>query len=127
MVSIKRQRKLNKIFNLTKSYLYQLLNLSQRLSSFYILYEMYKLDTMKTTPFYPIVLETIQNTQNSVEKKLLTEFINTMTRETPKLSVKNFIEQNKNQENYKINEINQYWQIHDKEREKVNTNIIIHN
>lgn len=88
---------------------------------------MYKLDTMKTTPFYPIVLETIQNTQNSVEKKLLTEFINTMTRETPKLSVKNFIEQNKNQENYKINEINQYWQIHDKEREKVNTNIIIHN
>jgi len=42
---------------------------------------MYKLDTMKTTPFYPIVLETIQNTQNSVEKKLLTEFINTMTRE----------------------------------------------
>jgi len=79
---------------------------------------MYKLDTMKTTPFYPIVLETIQNTQNPVEKKLLTEFINTMTRETPKLSIKNFIEQNKNLENYKI-EINQYWQMHDKEREKV--------
>jgi hypothetical protein len=52
-----------------------LLNLSQRLASFYILYDMYRLEKVSTTPFVPIVLETLQTSKNNVEKKLLLEFI----------------------------------------------------
>jgi hypothetical protein len=52
-----------------------LLNLAQRLASFYLLYEMYRLEKVSTTPFVPIVLETLQGSKNNVEKKLLLEFI----------------------------------------------------
>ena len=41
--------------------------------------------------------------------------------QTPKLSIKSFIELNRNLDPIKNIELNQYWQIHDKEREKVNT------
>jgi hypothetical protein len=36
---------------------------------------MYKLEKVSTTPFVPIVLETLQTSKNNVEKKLLLEFI----------------------------------------------------
>jgi hypothetical protein len=52
-----------------------LLNLAQRLASFYLLYEMYRLEKVSTTPFVPLVLETLQTSRNNVEKKLLLEFI----------------------------------------------------
>jgi hypothetical protein len=52
-----------------------LLNLSQRLAAFYLLYEMYRLEKTSTTPFVPIVLETLQTSKNNIEKKLLLEFI----------------------------------------------------
>ncbi len=52
-----------------------LLNLSQRLAAFYLLYEMYRLEKVSTTPFVPIVLETLQSSKNNIEKKLLLEFI----------------------------------------------------
>lgn len=54
---------------------FQLLNLTQRLASFYILYEIYRLEKVSTTPFVPIVLETLQTSTNIVEKKLLLDFI----------------------------------------------------
>ncbi len=64
-----------------------LLNLSQRLASFYTLYDMYRLEKVSTTPFVPIVLETLQTSKNNIEKKLLLEFI--------EVSVKNNV-RNKN-------------------------------
>ncbi len=36
---------------------------------------MYRLEKVSTTPFVPIVLETLQTSKNNVEKKLLLEFI----------------------------------------------------
>lgn len=52
-----------------------LLNLSQRLAAFYVLYDMYRLEKVSTTPFVPIVLETLQTSKNNIEKKMLLEFI----------------------------------------------------
>ncbi len=42
---------------------------------------MNKLDNMKTTPFVPIVLETIQNSQNNAEKRLLSELLSNGSRD----------------------------------------------
>ena len=36
---------------------------------------MYRLEKVSTTPFVPIVLETLQTSKNNIEKKLLLEFI----------------------------------------------------
>jgi hypothetical protein len=36
---------------------------------------MYRLEKVSTTPFVPIVLETLQTSTNNIEKKLLLEFI----------------------------------------------------
>jgi hypothetical protein len=49
--------------------------LSQRLSAFYILYQMDKGEKVSTTPFLPIILETLQTSNINTEKKLLLEFI----------------------------------------------------
>ena len=40
-----------------------LLNLSQRLSSFYILYDMYKNEKLQSIPFIPIVLQTLNESK----------------------------------------------------------------
>ena len=60
--------------------------MTQRLASFYIIYEMNKLDNMKTTPFVPIVLETIQNSQNNAEKRLLSELLSNGSRDVFKIN-----------------------------------------
>ena len=62
--------------------------MTQRLASFYIIYEMNKLDNMKTTPFVPIVLETIQNSQNNAEKRLLSELLSNGSRDVFIISYK---------------------------------------
>ena len=54
--------------------------------AFYIIYEMNKLDNMKTTPFVPIVLETIQNSQNNAEKRLLSELLSNGSRDVFKIN-----------------------------------------
>ena len=49
---------------------------------------MNKLDNMKTTPFVPIVLETIQNSQNNAEKRLLSELLSNGSRDVFIISYK---------------------------------------
>ena len=52
-----------------------LLSLSQRLASFYIIYDMYKQEDSKTTPFIPLFLECLEKSKINVEKKLLKDLI----------------------------------------------------
>ena len=52
-----------------------LLNLSQRLASFYIIYDMYKQEDSKTTPFIPLFLECLEKTNINIEKKMLKDLI----------------------------------------------------
>ena len=52
-----------------------LLNLSQRLSSFYILYDMYRNEKLQSFPFLPIVLQSLNDSKNKIEQQFLIDFI----------------------------------------------------
>ena len=52
-----------------------LLNLAQRLSTFYILYDMYKQEEVPTTPFVPLLLQCLETSNINIEKKMLISLI----------------------------------------------------
>jgi hypothetical protein len=70
----------------------KLLTQTQRLVGFYLLYDIYKNETsLPTTPFVPIVLETVEKTQDVVERKFLLQFLTSPPKELPKQSVRDFL------------------------------------
>ena len=96
-----------------------LLNLSQRLASFYIIYDMYKQEDSKTTPFVPLLLECLEKSTINIEKKMLKGLIE-FNFASSKLTIREFIETGKNCENIEIpeNELEQYWRMHDAHKDK---------
>lgn len=96
-----------------------LLNLSQRLASFYIYYEMFKTEAISNTPFIPIILETLETTTSNIEKKFLIEFISVGTIKNTKSSVKCYVEENKNIDFITVPDLKQYWQLFESEKEKL--------
>ena len=99
-----------------------LLILSQRLAAIYIYFEMYKSENISYTPFTPIILETLEGSESNLEKKFLIEFITSGNIKGTKLTIKNYIEENKFIESPTIPDLKQYWQIFYNEREKL-TNV----
>eukprot|EP00931_Biecheleriopsis_adriatica_P088678 TRINITY_DN6294_c0_g1_i1.p1 TRINITY_DN6294_c0_g1~~TRINITY_DN6294_c0_g1_i1.p1 ORF type:complete len:425 (-),score=95.93 TRINITY_DN6294_c0_g1_i1:109-1383(-) len=69
----------------------QLLTQTQRLVGCYLLYDIYRNETLPTTPFVPIVLETIEQTSDVVERKFLLQFLTSPPKELPKQSVRDFL------------------------------------
>jgi len=69
----------------------QLLSQTQRIVGFYLLYDIYKNETLSTTPFVPIVLETVEQTSDVVERKFLLQFLMSPPKELPKQSVRDFL------------------------------------
>eukprot|EP00927_Polykrikos_kofoidii_P074884 TRINITY_DN7093_c0_g2_i1.p1 TRINITY_DN7093_c0_g2~~TRINITY_DN7093_c0_g2_i1.p1 ORF type:complete len:429 (+),score=82.11 TRINITY_DN7093_c0_g2_i1:89-1375(+) len=69
----------------------QLLSQTQRLVGFYLLYEMYRNESLPTTPFVPIVLDTVEKTSDLVERRFLLQFLTSPPKELPKQSVRGFI------------------------------------
>jgi len=69
----------------------QLLTQTQRLVGFYLLYDIYRNETLPTTPFVPIVLETVEQTRDTVERKFLLQFLTSPPKELPKQSVRDFL------------------------------------
>ena len=96
-----------------------LLNLSQRLASFYIIYDMYKQEDSKTTPFVPLLLECLEKSTINIEKKMLKGLIE-FNFSSSKSTIREFIESGKNCENIEIpeNELEQYWRMHDAHKDK---------
>jgi len=96
-----------------------LLNLSQCLASFYIMYDMYKQEDSKTTPFVPLFLECLQKSTINSEKKLLKELIE-FKFSSSKITIREFIENGKNIENVEIPEtdLEQYWRMHYAHKDK---------
>ena len=91
-----------------------LLNLSQRISSFFILYDMYQLDKTNTIPFIPIVLESLNNSNNNQEKKFLIDFLENNI--NYQKSIKNIIEENSEIE---IPDLKKYYEKYNKSTEKI--------
>ena len=96
-----------------------LLNLSQRLASFYIVYDMYRQEDSKTTPFVPLLLESLEKSTINLEKKFLKDLIE-FNSPSPKKTIREYIESGKYLENIEIpeTEIEQYWRMHDSHKEK---------
>ena len=96
-----------------------LLNLSQRLASFYIIYDMYKQEDSKTTPFVPLFLECLEKSTINIEKKMLKDLIE-FNSSSSKITIREYIENGKNLENIEIpeTEMEQYWRMHDAHKEK---------
>jgi len=69
----------------------QMLTQTQRLVGFYLLYDIYRNETLPTTPFVPIVLETVEQTRDAVERKFLLQFLTSPPKELPKQSVRDFL------------------------------------
>ena len=85
-----------------------LLNLSQRLSSFYILYDMYRNEKLQSIPFLPIVLQSLNDSKNKIEQQFLIDFIEKKI-EYSKTPINTFIEDNeKNTNNINIPDLNEY-------------------
>ena len=96
-----------------------LLNLSQRLASFYIIYDMYKQEDSKTTPFIPLFLECLEKSTINIEKKMLKDLIE-FNPFSAKITVHDFIENGKSMENIQIpeNDLKQYWRMHESHKDK---------
>eukprot|EP00928_Gymnodinium_smaydae_P080454 TRINITY_DN64142_c0_g1_i1.p1 TRINITY_DN64142_c0_g1~~TRINITY_DN64142_c0_g1_i1.p1 ORF type:complete len:425 (-),score=87.07 TRINITY_DN64142_c0_g1_i1:133-1407(-) len=69
----------------------RLLTQTQRLVGFYLLYDMYRSESLSTTPFVPMVLETVERTQDLVERRFLLQFLTSPPKELPKQSVSGFV------------------------------------
>mmetsp|Transcript_91518 Transcript_91518/g.262082 ORF Transcript_91518/g.262082 Transcript_91518/m.262082 type:complete len:424 (-) Transcript_91518:42-1313(-) len=69
----------------------QLLTQTQRLVGFYLLYDIYRNEALPTTPFVPIVLETVEQTKDAVERKFLLQFLTSPPKELPKQTVRDFL------------------------------------
>ena len=96
-----------------------LLNLSQRLASFYIIYDMYRQEDSKTTPFIPLFLECLEKSTINIEKKMLKDLIE-FNSPSAKITIREYIENGKNLENIEIPEtdMEQYWRMHDAHKDK---------
>lgn len=68
-----------------------LLNIHQRLISFYILYYMKKNDNLEISPFLPLIIEIIQTTKNKTEQNFLSDFLYNQINYL-NITIKNYIE-----------------------------------
>ena len=98
-----------------------ILNLSQKLASFYILYDMNRLEKT-SNPFIPIILESLQSSSNKVEQKLLVDFLENKIDYQSK-SIASFKEENSKLEKVEIPDINEYWNNYNKSNEKFSSSI----
>ena len=96
-----------------------LLNLSQRLSSFYILYDMYRNEKLQSIPFIPIVLQTLNETKNKIEQKFLTDFLENKI-EYSKTQINTYIEDIEKNININIPNLEDYWKNYKNQTEKIN-------
>ena len=70
-----------------------LLNIQQRIISFYILYYMKKNDNFEISPVLPLIIETIQITKNKTEQNFLLDFLYNQINYS-NVSIKNYIQDN---------------------------------
>ena len=87
-----------------------LLNIHQRIISYYILYEITKNIKIEENPYIPIILERLQKTQNRYEQKFLVDFLNNEINYLG-ITVINFLKQDIKGLKINLNQIKmKYWQ-----------------
>ena len=98
-----------------------LLNIHQRIISFYILYFMNKCDKLEISPFLPLIIETIQLTKNKSEQSFLIDFsfnqINYLN-----ISVKNYIQDNSKTVKPNISHLQMLYEKYNTEKNRIGIN-----
>ena len=98
-----------------------LLNLSQRLASFYIMVDMCNTAKITANPFAPIILETLQKAKNKYEKKFLMDCLSSKL--TYKgMTIKEF-KDDKDIEDITVPDLTEYWDEFNKAVESFGKNI----
>lgn len=64
------------------------LTLNQRMVGFFLLYDIYRQESRHTSPFVPVVLDTIEAATEPVERKFLLQFLTSLPKDLPKQSVR---------------------------------------
>ena len=95
-----------------------LLNIQQRIISYYILY-LLQIEANDTNLFMPIILEMAQNSKNKVEQNFLFDFLYNQIDYT-KTQVKNYIQENSNKSKLDVSQIQLFLEKYYKET--LNTN-----
>ena len=71
-----------------------LLNLHQRIISYYILYDLSKLDQMTVNPYLPTILEMLKKSQNKNEQIFLQDFLYNQINNYLDITVQNYLNDN---------------------------------
>jgi hypothetical protein len=98
-----------------------LLNIHQRLISFYLIYLMKKNDDLEITPFLPFIIETIKTSKNKNEQFFLSDFLNNQINYL-NTSVKNYIEDNTKTVKIKIQDLQNLCNKYYLEQSKIGNN-----
>jgi hypothetical protein len=98
-----------------------LLNIHQRLISFYLIYLMKKNDDLEITPFLPFIIETIKTSKNKNEQFFLSDFLNNQINYL-NTSVKNYIEDNTKTVKIKIQDLQNLCNKYYMEQSKIGNN-----
>ena len=98
-----------------------LLNIHQRLISFYLIYLMKKNDELEITPFLPFIIETIKTSKNKNEQFFLSDFLNNQINYL-NTSVKNYIEDNTKTVKIKIQDLQNLCNKYYLEQSKIGNN-----
>ena len=85
-----------------------LLNISQRIISYYILYEISKDQKAETNPYIPIILEMLKKSQNKNEQNFLIDFLYNQINYL-NITVQNYLNDNSRERNINLNQIILQW------------------
>ena len=98
-----------------------LLNIHQRIISFYLIYLMKKNDKIEITPFLPFIIETIETSKNKNEQTFLLDFLYNQINYL-NTSVKNYIQDNTKMVKIKKSQLQMLWDKYNMEQSKIGIN-----
>ena len=98
-----------------------LLNIHQRIISFYLIYFMNKCDKLEISPFLPLIIETIQLTNNKSEQSFLIDFSSNQINYL-NISVKNYIQDNSKTVKSNIPYLQMLYEKYNAEKNKIGIN-----
>mmetsp|Transcript_23826 Transcript_23826/g.51991 ORF Transcript_23826/g.51991 Transcript_23826/m.51991 type:complete len:426 (+) Transcript_23826:136-1413(+) len=97
----------------------RLLSPTQRMVGFYLLYDIHRNDDLQTTPFVPIVLESVEQTEDAAERRFLLQFLTSQPKDLLKQSVKDFLASHDPADVPGIPDLDAFRRMHQEEAPKV--------
>lgn len=91
-----------------------LLNIQQRIMSYYILYILKTGEKIETNPFLPIILEIIQTSKNKIEQNFLFDFLYNQI-DYVKTQIKSYLQDNSKESKLNLQQIQVFWEKYYKE------------